>query len=297
MMYKIIEKKKIWFIFSGLLILISLFFIFTGGLKLGIDFTGGTLMQINFKNEIPETNEIRENLNQLELGEIKVQKSGQESILLRLKTLSNQERNNIITSLEEKFGPVTEESFESIGPTIGQELKQKAFVAIALVLVGIIIYISWAFRKIKFSHINSPVFGFNAIIALIHDILITLGVFAALGFFFNIEVDIFFVTALLTILGFSVHDTIVVFDRVREGLTKGESEDFDEILNKSINQTIVRSLNTSITTLLVLLALLLFGGESIRFFILALIIGVIIGTYSSIFIASPLLSVWYHRKN
>ena len=295
-MYNIVQKKKIYFVLSSVLILGSLVFIFMGGLKLGIDFTGGTLMEIKFQDKIPDTAQVRENLIQLDLGEIQVQKAGEKSVLLRLKTISNQERNKILNTLEEKYGSLEESKFESIGPTIGQELKQKAIVAILLVLIGIILYISWAFRKIKFAHLNSWIFGVNASIALMHDILITLGVFAALGFFFSVEVDIFFVTALLTILGFSVHDTIVVFDRVREGLTQGSDDEFDTILNRSINQTIVRSLNTSITTLLVLLALLLFGGQSIRFFILALIIGVIIGTYSSIFIASPLLSIWYHRK-
>ena len=295
-MYRIIEKKNTWFIISSIAILIGIVFISLGGLKLGIDFTGGTFMQINFLDERPETYLITEKLNSLDLEGLKIQQAGDKDIVLRMKNIGNEERKSIIALISEHFGEIEEKNFDSIGPTIGQELKQKAFIAIGLVLAAIILYISWAFRKISFPKISSWFFGLNAIIALLHDILITLGVFAILGYFLGIEIDIYFVTALLTILGFSVHDTIVVFDRVREGIAKRESDSFDEILNTSINQTIVRSLNTSITTLLVLLSLLLFGGESIRFFVLALIIGVMIGTYSSIFIASPLLSVWYHRK-
>ena len=295
-MYRIIEKKNTWFIISSIAILIGIVFISLGGLKLGIDFTGGTFMQINFLDERPETYLITEKLNSLDLEGLKIQQAGDKDIVLRMKNIGNEERKSITALIIENFGEIEEKNFDSIGPTIGQELKQKAFIAIGLVLAAIILYISWAFRKISFPKISSWFFGLNAIIALLHDILITLGVFAILGYFLGIEIDIYFVTALLTILGFSVHDTIVVFDRVREGIAKRESDSFDEILNTSINQTIVRSLNTSITTLLVLLSLLLFGGESIRFFVLALIIGVMIGTYSSIFIASPLLSVWYHRK-
>jgi len=295
-MFRIIQRKKIWFIFSSVLIFLSILFILLGGLKLGIDFTGGTLMQISFEKERPASNKLTESLTSLNLGHIQVQEVGKNDIFLRLKSLSNEERNQILDNLREKFGNIEEKKFDSIGPVIGQELRHKAIIAIILVLLGIIFYISWAFRKVSFAKINSWVFGLNAIIALCHDILITLGVFAALGYFFNIEIDVFFVTALLTILGFSVHDTIVVFDRIREGLIRGGYDDFDQVVNASINQTIVRSLNTSITTILVLFSLILFGGESIRYFILALIIGMSIGTYSSIFIASPLLSVWYHRR-
>lgn len=295
-MYKIIERKKIWFSLSLVAIIAGLIFIFLGGLKLGIDFTGGTMLQVAFSSSRPANSEIISAVNTLNLGQVKVQTAGESEAVLRLKNINNEERNFLLGVLTEKFGPVEEKNFDSVGPTIGQELKSKAFIAVALVLAAIIVYIAWAFRKISFSKISSWLFGVNAIIALVHDLLITLGLFAFLGYFFGVEIDIYFVTALLTILGFSVHDTIVVFDRVREGIAKRESESFDEILNQSINQTIIRSLNTSLTTLFVLLSLFLFGGESIRFFVLALMTGVIVGTYSSIFIASPLLSVWYHRR-
>ena len=163
-------------------------------------------------------------------------------------------------------------------------------------LVFIVLYIAYAFRKVS-KPVASWKFGIAAIIALTHDILVIAGIFAALGYFLNIEVDSLFVTALLTILGFSVHDTIVTFDRTRENLFKNNNKSFSEIVNISVNQTIVRSINTSVTTLLVLLAIYFFGGESIKNFVLALVLGVIIGTYSSIFLASPLLTIWRKRKS
>jgi preprotein translocase subunit SecF len=198
--------------------------------------------------------------------------------------------------LQEKFGSINEVRFDSIGPVIGKELQRKAVIAIILVLAGIIVYLAYAFRKITGGLVSSWAFGVNAILALIHDVLITIGFFAILGYFFKVEIDTLFVTALLTVIGFSVHDTIVVFDRIREGLKKHYGEVFENIVNNSINETIVRSINTSFTTLLVLVALYIFGGETIRYFALALIFGIIVGTYSSIFVASPLLLIWYNIR-
>jgi preprotein translocase subunit SecF len=194
--------------------------------------------------------------------------------------------------LNEEYKGAKQEEFSTIGPTIGKETAMNAVKATVIASLLIVIYISLVFRKVP-KPASSIRFGVSAIIALIHDVLVVLGVFSILGYIFNVEIDALFVTALLTIIGFSVHDTIVVFDRIRENLGKGSSENFPKIVNDSILQTIGRSLNTSITVLLVLFALLLFGGESIRWFVVALMVGVASGTYSSIFNASPILVVWH----
>ena len=184
--------------------------------------------------------------------------------------------------------------FDSVGPTIGRELKSRSLTAIVIVLLAIVLYIAWAFRKVS-KPVASWKYGMAANIALFHDVLITLGVFSVLGHFYGVEINSSFVAAILTVLGYSVNDTIVVFDRIRENLPKSD-KDFEGTVNDSVNQTITRSINTSLTTLLVLLAILFFGGATIRSFVLALSIGVFIGTYSSIFLASPVLVVWEKMK-
>ncbi len=186
---------------------------------------------------------------------------------------------------------IKEKRFNSIGPVIGEELKRSAFYAIVIALGAIILYIGWAFRKVSYP-ISSFKYGIIATIALFHDVIITLGVFSLLGHFYHVEVGVPFIAAILAILGYSVNDTIVVFDRTRENLLKSGIDDFTEVVNKSVNETLIRSLNTSFTTLLVLFTLYLFGGETIRYFVVALLVGISAGTYSSIFIASPLLVTW-----
>lgn len=292
-MFKIIQKRKWWFILSSIIILPGIVAMALGGLNLGIDFTGGSLVRVAFNNQVPSIQSIENNLSSLELGKMKIQPLGEKEVTIRLKNIDNDTYNSILTQLASEFGEVEERSFETIGPTIGKELRQKAIIAIILVLVFMIIYISFAFQKVSGGAVKSWVYGLGALVALFHDILVVVGFFAILGKFWLIEIDTLFITALLTILGFSVHDTIVVYDRVREKLKLGYKKTFEETVNASVNQTLVRSLNTSLTTLLVLMALYLFGGQSIQYFILALIIGIIAGTYSSIFIASPFLVVWY----
>lgn len=302
---RIIHHRKIYFIISGALCLISIVSLAIWGLNLGIDFTGGTLMEIKFIETRPSNQEIRESLKdldstgspQVDLGKIVVQPSGEQGVILRFKDVDEDTHQEILKKLKESFlgeesdEILSEERFESIGPVIGQELKRKAIWAIIIVLIAIILYIAWAFKKVSYL-ISSWKYGLIASIALLHDILIVLGLFSILGRFVSVEVGTPFVAALLTILGYSVNDTIVVFDRIRENLYKYEVEDFEGTINQSVNQTIRRSLNTSLTTLLVLLAVYFLGGATIRYFILALIAGVIVGTYSSIFIASPLLVAW-----
>lgn len=270
-----------------------------GGLKLNIDFTGGTLWQLKFGANRPAVADLASKLTAADLRDVTVQPLGDSAMAVRMQPIDNTKRAAVLEQLKTSYPTVQEESFESIGPTVGKELLNKSITAIIMVLLGIILYISWAFRKIsRTSTISGWVMGLSATIALAHDVLVLLGVFAILGYFFNIEIGALFVTALLTVLGFSVHDTIVVFDRVRENVIHDSHQDFENIVNDSVNQTLARSLNTSLTTLFVLIALYLFGGESIKIFVLAMIIGITTGTYSSIFNASPLLVVWeqYRRR-
>lgn len=286
-MYNFIRAQKIWFFISLGLVAISLAFIIAWGLRLGIDFTGGSLLQVQFNRDI--TSEEIQNILEDQEG-VQIQTAGDRVFVLRMKPLSNDERKSLLKKLDAE-----EQSFESIGPTIGKELRRKAVISIILVLAVIIFYIAYTFRKVSAGPVPAWFYGVSAVLALMHDLVITIGVFSVLGKFLGIEVDSLFVTALLTVLGFSVHDTIVVYDRIRENLRLASSHDsFEHIVNRAINQTLTRSLNTSLTTLFVLTALFIFGGASIRYFVLALIVGITAGTYSSIFIASPLLL--FYRK-
>lgn len=300
-MYNIIGKQKIWFGLSGAMVLISILALFVWGLRLGIDFTGGSLLEVSFSEQRPELNQVEESLAELKLESLKIQPSDNLDFLIRFEEIDEATHQQILEKLRNiqiegvEDNQLTENRFEAIGPVIGNELKGKAIESIIVVLLFIIIYIAYAFRKIS-KPVASWKYGLSAIIALAHDILIVAGIFSILGHFIGTEVDVLFVTALLTILGFSVHDTIVTFDRTRENLYKNHDKDFSEIVNISVNQTIVRSINTSVTTLFVLLAIYFFGGDSIKNFVLALVLGVIIGTYSSIFLASPLLTVWNKKS-
>ncbi len=296
----IIKHRKIWYAISGLLVVASMLSIFFFGLNLGIDFTGGSLLEIEYLNDRLENSIIQEKISPLNLGNISLQPTGGNGLLIRSKDLSEEEHQAILTALSES-DKITETRFDSIGPVIGKELAQKSWVAMALVLAMIIFYIAFAFRKVSAGlsktgsrGVSSFKYGLMAVVALVHDVAIPTGIFAILGKYFGAEIDILFVTALLTILGFSVHDTIVVFDRVRENLRKGIGENFENTVGLSVNQTIARSINTSLTVFLVLLALFFFGGETTKYFSLALIVGIIAGTYSSIFLASPLLVTIYN---
>ncbi len=296
--FPFIKYRKIWYSFSLLLIAISIAALSLWGLKVGIDFTGGTLMEVEFSQTRPAPTEIKNVLAELDLGNVSIQPVDQNRAIIRLRDVSEEEHQQILSKLKEKFSTdensgVTEIRFESIGPAIGRELRDKAITALSIAIIFIILYIAYAFRKVSYP-VQSWKYGIVAILALAHDILITTGIFAVLGYFYNYEVNILFITALLTILGYSVNDTIVVFDRTRENLFHQKNKEFSEVVNSALNQTLVRSINTSFTTLLVLFAIFLFGGETIKQFVLALIIGTIIGTYSSIFIASPLLVDWYN---
>lgn len=291
----IIGRFKIWFIFSGILILISVLAIVFWGLKPGIDFVGGTILEVDFpQTKERKTAEIKEALKDLNLENLTSTPTGQGSVILKFKPVEQEKKGEIIKKLQEKIGETQELRFETVGPTIGRDLTKKAIIAVILASLTIILYLAYSFRGVP-KPASSWAFGVNAVVALIHDITITTGTFTVLSRFFGWEIDSLFIVALLTILGFSVHDTIVVFDRIRENLRQQPDLLIEQNANQSINQTIARSLNTSLTLILVLLALLLLGGSSLRPFIATLLTGVTIGTYSSIFIASPLLVLWTKR--
>lgn len=286
----IISNRKIFYIFSGILVSASLISIMTLGLKFGIDFTGGSLLEVEYSDKRPDAEAVRKEIEKLNLGSIVIQQTGSHGYIFRFRDIDENMHQEILAVLKKSSSGLSEKRFDAIGPTIGKELRRRSVYAIFVVLILIVLYIAWAFRKVS-KPISSWKYGVIAVAALFHDVLIPTGLFSILGRFVGAEVDTLFVTALLTILGFSVHDTIVVFDRVRENLHNNYSKgvDFFSIVEQSVRETIVRSINTSVTVVLSLSAIFLFGGESIKYFTLTLIVGVVIGTYSSICIASPLL--------
>lgn len=291
-MYNIIGHRKIWFALSAILVGISLVSFATWGLKYSVDFTGGSMESLSFEKK-PSNQEINDIFKALNLEAPSIKTAENNIIVLRYQTVDEETHQKILAALKEKLGNVEEKSFDSIGPVIGQELKSKSITAIILVIVGIAAYVAWAFRKVS-KPVDSWKYGVITIIALLHDVIIPIGVFSILGYYQGIEVDASFIAAILTILGYSVNDTIVVFDRTRENLLRYWTKDFTTTVNNSVNETLARSFNTTLTTLFALIAIYLFGGETIKYFALALIIGITTGAYSSVFIASPLLVTWYN---
>ncbi len=290
----IIGKRKIYYMISCVFVAASVVVLALWGLEFGIDFKGGSILEIAYPDsQRPSTIEIIDSLKPLKLNDLTISPVGDNGANLRFKETDEATHQEIIKILGDK---IEERRFSSIGPTIGAELKQKSIKAIVMVLFGISLYIAWAFRKVSIP-LSSWRYGAVTLAALFHDLIIPIGLFAFLGRFYGVEVGINFIVALLVILGFSVHDTIVVFDRIRENLKRYASMDFVSLVNQSVNETLVRSINTSLTVLLTLAALYAFGGESLRYFVLALMVGIFSGTYSSIFIASPLLASWFKALN
>jgi preprotein translocase subunit SecF len=287
----IVRLRKVWYVFSALLIAGALVLVGMGGLKLGIDFSGGTLHEITFTTERPANDKIEETLGDI-VGEPRIQPSGDKNVILRYGTVDNETRQKVIDALTARHGAIEEVRFDSIGPTIGNELKRNAIWSIILVMAAIIIYLTYAFRKVS-EPVRSWKYGVLAIVTLLHDVLMVIGAFAFLGLTRGAEADSLFLIALLTTLGYSVHDTIVVFDRTRTNLIELGSDQFEKAVELATNQTLVRSLNTALTTTISLVALLLFGGDTLFNFVLALLVGVVAGTYSSIFVSSPLLVTWH----
>lgn len=290
----IVKHRKIWFSISGTLIIASIVLLSVFGLNLGIDFTGGSLLEVEYLNERPDIPLVNETLVSTGFGDGLAQPSDEHGLIVRQPVLTEDQHQELLGVLS-TFGELEELRFDSIGPVIGDELKRKSIWALVLIFVLIVGYVAFAFRKVS-QYVKSWKYGLLTIVAAIHDILIPLGVFAVLGSVLDVSVGTAFVAALLTILGYSVNDTIVVFDRVRENLMDGGS-DFEDIVDQSVKQTIARSINTTVTTLLALIAVYIFGGETTREFILALIIGIASGAYSSVFLASPLLVVWEKWSN
>lgn len=288
------NRKKLYWV-SGIILVISLLGLPFFGLKAGLDFTGGTLMELDFEQEV-SADQIREILateNQINNPHIVATENG---YLLKIPHITNEQHDQLLAKFKEKLGNLEEIRFSTVGPTVGESLKQRALLAIALATGMIILYIAFAFRRVPRS-IGKWRFGLTAVIALIHDLAIMVGVYIYLGAIFGIEIDALFITAMLTVLGFSVHDTIVVFDRIREKLKhQKRDETFADIANQALNDTMARSINTSLSTIIVLATMAMFGGESIRSFVVALLIGIISGTYSSIFVATPLLVDWVNKK-
>ncbi len=291
---KLLNYYRYFFIASFVVLIAGLVSLGIFGLKLGIDFKGGSVTELQFNQPI-SIDKVKEAVSKHGLENPQIQSTDNNGVIIRSAEQNEEKHKSLMTSLKTDVGEFTEKSYESIGPIVGKQLTQQALYQLLLVSIGIILYIAYAFRKVT-RPISSWQFGVAAVIALVHDLLVVLGIFSILGHFWHIEVDSMFVTAMLTVLGFSVHDTIIVFDRIRENLKVYAGQSIEFVVNHSISQTLVRSLNTSLTVLLVLLALLLFGGETIRYFVLALFIGIIAGTYSSIFVASPTLVLWQNWK-
>ena len=291
-MVDIIGKRYWFFLLSAIIIIPGLISLLFFGLKLSIDFTGGTLWEMTKFEKPVDVAVVRGIFTDNGIGDVALQTSEMgkdQGVLVRSKAISPEAKASIDAALRSALGSYTELRFESVGPTVGQEVTQRAQLAVGLACLGILFYISFAFRKLP----NPVRYGVCAITALVHDVLLVVGVFSILGKLFDVEIDALFLTALLTgPIGFSVHDTIVVFDRIRENVTKYPGETFERVVNHSLLQTLDRSINTSLTVIFTLSALFLFGGVTIRMFVLAMLIGIVTGTYSSIFNATPLLVVW-----
>lgn len=287
----VIALRKVWYVLSTIMIGASIASFAMWGLKQGIEFTGGSLLAVRFENR-PSVQEFEATVKAtgVDLGAIVVQPAGDKEMQMRSKALSQEDRTKVFDAIKSKDEKVQELRFDTIGPTIGEELRQKSVRGLIIALILIMAYVAYTFRKVSMP-VQSWKYGLVTIFTAFHDIIVPIGVFSVLGHFTGVEIGTPFIAAILTILGYSITDTIVVLDRIRENLQKS-SGTFEEIVERSVHQSFLRSFNTSVTTLLTLVAIYLFGGGSLHDFTLTLIIGIATGTYSSIFIASPLLVTW-----
>ncbi len=293
-MIDIVKRRYLYFGISLLVIIPGMIALLVWGLPLAIDFKGGSLLDIRFATgTVPQPSQVTAIYAENGFNDSIVQTSGSNGLIIRSLDMTDAQRNQLVSAMESRFGSaITVNRFESVGPSVGQEVAQRAAGAVGLAALGILIYITWAFRGVS----NAYRFGVAAIIAMLHDVAVVIGVEAIIAHFFHWEVDSLFLTALLTVIGFSVHDTIVVFDRIRENLYIYRKLPYETVVNHSIVQTLVRSINTQLTVMLTLLSLALFGGVTIRHFVVILLVGVFSGTYSSIFNASPILVVWENQE-
>jgi len=291
-MYNLVKKRTYFYIFSSALIILSVLSIFIWKLNLGIDFKGGSVIELSNSGIADQVESIKSESASIGITIDSASSSGADKVILRTKNLTTDEHQKLISAVTKANPGATESSYQTIGPVVSRDITTKAIWAIVVASIAIILYVAYAFRKVP-KPASSWRFGVTAVAALIHDLIVTTGFVSVIGHYYSfMQVDALFITALLTVMGFSVHDTIVVFDRLRENMVRHPGSDIETLANDSILQTISRSINTSLTTIMVLLALFLIGGSSISHFVLVLIAGITFGTYSSIFIATMLLISW-----
>ena len=295
----LLKPAKFFLGLSLALVIVSLVLMVVPGPKVSIDFTGGTLVEVRLPEGVDKTH-VTAALDVFEsetpLGNVALTTTKSQSVLMRMRDISNEEHLALLSHLRGELGQIKEMQCTTIGPTVGASLKKRSFWALGIAAVAIVLYIAFAFRKIP-RKLSPWRFGIIAVITLLHDVIITVGIFVLISQITSFEFDTLFITALLTILGYSVNDTIVIFDRIRDNLTdQGRKEDFATVADRSLSQSITRSINTSVSTLIMLSCLFILGSESIRWFVLTLIAGAIIGTYSSLFLATPLLVYWKKKS-
>lgn len=296
---QLLKYKWVLLSISGILVAASVFGLIAFGLNRGIDFTGGTLWHIAFEDEVV--------IDQVSLTKLLVDagltdavvtpQEGTKAFLIRTKEIGEARHQELLSKIQTQFGAAQELSFQSIGSVVGQELVRRAILALILNIIAIALYIAYAFRKVS-QPVSSWKYAFITMLTLFHDAIIPIGLFAFLGHYLGLEIDTNFIVALLVVIGFSVHDTIVVFDRIRENvrISNVAKEGFEPLVNRSISETFARSVNTSLTLIVVLVTLFLLGAATLKYFILAILVGTVVGTYSSIFVASPLLVLWNRKK-
>ena len=290
-MFDIVGKRFRFFLVSGVVILIGIISLLTFGLKMGIEFGSGSLLTVDFEQDVAQ-DELKVALVDLGYDNVIIQRTGAGDYLIRTEELSTESKEALEAGLEERFGKLTEPEFSSVSPMIATETVRTAVIAVAVAAVGILLYVTWAFRRMP-----RPIhYGTCAIIALVHDALVALGVFSILGGILNWQVNMMFITGILAVIGYSVNNTVVIFDRIRENLRLDISVNFETVVNNSLVETLGRSVNTSLTTLVVVLALLFFVGATIQNLVAVLIIGIIAGTFSSVCIAPALLVVWDKKE-
>jgi preprotein translocase subunit SecF len=290
-MIDIIGKRPWFLLTSGLIIIIAIIALAVVGLKPGVEFSSGSILTVRFEQTVEQA-QLAEELADLGHPNVIIQHTGAGDFLIRTSELSGEEKTQLEDDLMVAFGPLTESEFYSVSPMVASETASNAVIAVAVAAIGVLLYVTWAFRRMP----KPFYYGISAIIALVHDALVALGIFSILGLLLNWEINLMFITGILAVIGYSVNNTVVVFDRIRENLKLGTSTDFEMVVNNSLVETLGRSINTSLTTLFVVVALLLFIGVSIQNFAIVLLIGVIAGTFSSVCIAPTLLVVWEKKE-
>ncbi len=290
-MFDIIGKRFWFFLISGIIILVGIISLLSAGLPFGIEFSSGSMLTVKFEEPV-EYDQFKEELVSLGYTDAIIQSAGEGQFLIRTQVLTDAEKTQVESTLTNRFGQLSEAQFTSVSPQVASETFSNAIIAVVIAAIGILLYVTWAFRRMP----RPFHYGTCAIVALVHDALIAMGVFSILGAILGWEINLMFITGLLAVIGYSVNNTVVIFDRIRENLTKGIGHNFEAVVNNSLVETLSRSVNTSLTTLVVVLALLLFVGATIQNFVVVLIIGIIAGTFSSLCIAPSLLVVWDKKE-